>query len=68
MVNYIADSDKMKSNEGYGVYIYTSGRIVKILKVEILLFMATFKTDVDKDTYNNPASIIVNNGEFKGDC
>ena len=65
--NYIADSDKMKSNEGYGVYIYTSGGIVNIEGGNFAGTTAALRADVDKDTYNNPASIIVNNGEFKGD-
>ena len=65
--NYIADSDKMKSNEGYGVYIYTSGGTVNIEGGNFAGTTASLRADVDKDTYNNPASIIVNNGEFKGD-
>ena len=65
--NYIADSDKMKSNEGYGVYIYTSGGIVNIEGGNFAGTTAALRADVNKETYNNPASIIVNNGEFKGD-
>lgn len=64
---YHADSDFMKANEGYGVYIYTSGGTVTIEGGSFAGTKAALRADVDKGTYNNPANIIVHNGEFHGD-
>ena len=65
--NYYADSEFMKENEGYGVYIYSSGGTVNIEDGKFAGTTAALRADVDKGTYNNPAKIIVNNGEFNGD-
>lgn len=64
---YHADSEFMKENEGYGVYIYTSGGTVNIEEGSFSGTTAALRADVDKGTYNTPANIIVNNGEFNGD-
>ena len=65
--SYIADSKSMEANEGYGVYIYTSGGNVNIEGGNFAGTTASLRADVDKDTYNTPADITVNGGEFTGD-
>ena len=45
---YHADSDFMKANEGYGVYIYTSGGTVTIEGGSFAGTKAALRADVDK--------------------
>ena len=47
--------------------IYTSGGTVTIEGGSFAGTKAALRADVDKGTYNNPANIIVHNGEFHGD-
>ena len=63
---YYANSESMKENEGYGVYIYTSGGTVNIEGGSFAGTTAALRADVDT-YYNHPAEIVVNNGDFLGD-
>lgn len=64
---YIANGSLMKENEGYGVYIYSSGGEVNIEGGSFSGASASLKADVDKNTYGNPAVIHVIGGNFDGD-
>lgn len=64
---YTARSENMKNNEGYGAYIYTSGGTLKIEGGTFAGTTAALRADVDAQTYNSPAEIIVEDGDFTGD-
>ena len=62
--NYSAKSEHMKENEGYGVYLYPSGGIVNI---EGGMFEGTTASLMASNDTANPATIVVNGGQFTGD-
>lgn len=64
---YTADGQMMGENEGYGVYIYSSGGEVAIKGGTFAGTTASLRADVDKATYGNPATIHVYGGNFEGD-
>ncbi len=64
---YMAKGPSMKTNEGYGVYIYSSGGEVNIEGGTFAGTTASLKADVDKNSYGSPAVIHVGGGHFDGD-
>ena len=64
---YTANGQAMGKNEGYGVYIYSSGGEVKIEGGAFAGATASLRADVDKNTYGSPAVIRVTGGNFEGD-
>lgn len=63
---YRADSENMKENEGYGIYIYSSGGTVTVNGGTFEGSTASLRAD-SAANYNTPAAITVNNGSFSGD-
>lgn len=64
---YTAKGPAMGSNEGYGVYIYTSGGTLAVEGGTFAGTTASLRADVDKNTYGSPSAIYVNGGSFDGD-
>nr|WP_122013332.1 InlB B-repeat-containing protein [Maliibacterium massiliense] len=64
---YTAQGASMGQNEGYGVYIYTSGGTLHIEGGTFAGTTASLRADVDKNTYGNPSTIHVLDGNFDGD-
>lgn len=64
---YRAASEYMADNEGYGIYIYTSGGSVTVNGGTFEGTTASLRADSASD-YNSPAKITVNDGSFSGDA
>ena len=62
--NYSAKSQHMKQNEGYGVYVYTSGGSVNIEGGTFEGSTASLMAGID---YGDTSTIVVNGGQFTGD-
>ena len=63
---YSAKSDAMAANEGYGVYIFTSGGTLTVEGGTFIGTTAALRADVDKGTYGKPSEINVSGGNFQG--
>ena len=64
---YTANGQMMGANEGYGLYIYSSGGEVNINGGTFVGKKGALRADVDKGTYGKPAIIHVFDGNFEGD-
>ena len=64
---YTANGQAMGPNEGYGVYIYSSGGTLDIEGGTFAGTTGSLRADVDKNTYGSPAAIHVSGGNFDGD-
>ena len=64
---YKAKSDAMAADEGYGVYIYTSGGTLTVEGGTFAGTTAALRASVDKNTYGSPSEIYVSDGKFDGD-
>ncbi|GEM_PF-3374736 len=64
---YTAKGQMMGANEGYGVYIYTSGGTLNVEGGTFAGTTASLRADVDKNAYGSPATINVYGGSFDGD-
>lgn len=64
---YTANGQAMGPNEGYGVYLYSSGGTLEIEGGTFAGTTAALRADVDQKTYESPSTIHVIGGSFDGD-
>lgn len=64
---YRAASEYMADNEGYGIYIYSSGGSVTVNGGTFEGTTASLRAD-SASNYNSPSKITVNDGNFSGDA